>query len=407
VLFDQAVEPHPNDMPIVYASAVGSNVVDVDGNRFVDLVAGFGAMLLGHLSQRVARALETQAKRTWMGLGDVFPADSKVAMLERVVSLHPEPGAKAMLCQSGSDAVTVAIKTAALHTGRPGILAFEGAYHGLGYAPLAACGYRESFRLPFAKQLNPHVRFAPYPADDGSLDAALGAARRALSHGDIGAVLVEPVLGRGGCVVPPEAFLPALALLAREAGALLIADEIWTGLGRSGSLLASSRFNVVPDVICLGKGLGGGLPISACVARGPIMEAWRNTPGVVHTTTFQGSSLACATGIATIDAVRAKKLDERAERVGSACIASMRAAFQDVARVRRVSGLGLMIGIVLDSAQTAAQARRALFARGYITLTGGRAGNVLTLTPPLNIDEDLLEGFVDTAAQIIRGLPSP
>jgi 4-aminobutyrate aminotransferase/(S)-3-amino-2-methylpropionate transaminase len=394
------------EAPIVYASSLGANVVDVDGNRFVDLAAGFGAILLGHGAQRPARSLEMQAQRAWTGLGDVYPTDAKVAMLERLVALYPQGGAKALLCQSGSDAVTAAIKTAVLHTGRHGIIAFEGAYHGLGYAPLSACGYRESFRAPFQPQLNPLVRFAPYPHSEQQLDEVLQHVRTLLSAGDVGAIVVEPILGRGGCVVPPEGFLPGLFAITRETGTLLVADEIWTGLGRTGALLASSRVGVVPDVICLGKGLGGGLPISACVARGDVMDAWKRSPGVVHTSTFQGNPLACSTGVATIDTVRAKKLPERAERVGSALQSWLRTSLAGIGCVRAVSGAGLMVGVELDSGQTASAACKALLQKGYIIVTGGKQGQTLTLTPPLTIEENLLEGFVDASVEVLRALPA-
>src|SRR6185503_15001916 len=163
------------------------NVTDVDGNRYVDLAAGFGAQLLGHRHPTLARALALESDRLHLALGDVFPSDAKVSLMERLSRLHPDPEARVILTQSGSDAVTAALKTAALATGRPGVLAFEGAYHGLGYGPLAACGLRESYRAPFAAQLGSHVTFAPYPGSSGDADRALAAAERALSTGDIGA----------------------------------------------------------------------------------------------------------------------------------------------------------------------------------------------------------------------------
>src|SRR3954469_20149287 len=197
---------------IVYASAKGSNVIDVDANRYVDLAAGFGAMLVGHSHPSVLRMLEFQSKRLLMALGDVYPADAKIALLERLAALHPDPNAKVILGQSGADAVTAALKSALLFTGKPGVLAFGGAYHGLSHAPLAACGLRESYRAPFAAQLNPHVAFVDYPSAATDLDRVLERVRAALlnSSAPIGAILVEPILGRGGVLVPPPQFLPEL-----------------------------------------------------------------------------------------------------------------------------------------------------------------------------------------------------
>jgi 4-aminobutyrate aminotransferase/(S)-3-amino-2-methylpropionate transaminase len=268
---------------IVYASALGANVTDVDGNRYVDLAAGFGAQLVGHRHPSVSRALALEAERLHQALGDVHPSDAKVSLVERLARLHPDPDARVILGQSGSDAVTAGLKTAALATGRPGVLAFAGAYHGLGYGPLAACGLRASYREPFSRQLNPFVRFAPYPSSAVELDEALERSSEALCTGEVGVVLVEPILGRGGIVVPPDGFLAKLSELAKTHGALLCADEIWTGLGRAGSMFRSLAMGVVPDLVCVGKGLGGGLPLSAVIGRGSVLEAWRRTDEDVHT----------------------------------------------------------------------------------------------------------------------------
>ncbi|PIE05644.1 MAG: aspartate aminotransferase family protein [Sorangium cellulosum] len=403
-VFSSSSDPQAGDAsrPIVYASAIGANVFDVDGNRYVDLAAGFGSILLGHNAEFPARSMEMQCQRTWTGLGDVYPADAKIAMLERVTSLYPEGKARALLCQSGSDAVTAAIKTAVLHTQRPGIIAFNGAYHGMGYAALAACGYRDTFRIPFSQQLNQHISFAPYPHQPADLEASLTAVRQALEKGNVAGIIVEPVLGRGGCIDPPPDFLPALSRLAFDAGATLIADEIWTGLGRSGALLACSRVGVVPDIICLGKGLGGGLPISACVARDAVMQAWAKHPGVLHTSTFQGNALACSTGVATIDTLRVQKLCERAAHVGDAFRTWLNCELKPLPAFIRTTGAGLMVGVELESGSIAARARHSLLQQGYIVLTGGSEGQSLTLTPPLTIHEDLLKGFVDVLAAVLR-----
>jgi 4-aminobutyrate aminotransferase/(S)-3-amino-2-methylpropionate transaminase len=394
--------------PVVYASGTGSNVVDVDGNRYVDLAASFGALLLGHAPSRIARALQLQADRLWIALGDLYPSDAKIAFTERVAELYPAKGARAVLGQSGSDAVTAALKTAKLATGKPGVVAFEGAYHGLGYGPLSACGLRKSWREAFADQLNPHVVFAPYPRSQGDLDQVLSRVKNALAEGNIGAVLVEPILGRGGCIVPPPGFLGELRIITRRARALLIADEIWTGLGRSGQILASVEAGALPDLVCLGKGLGGGLPISACIGPDEIMQAWRREPSeeVVHTATFHGAPLACATAIATLDALRAGKLDERAREVGGRAMVALERSLESVPGVGEIRGAGLMIGIALGSGTTALALQRSLLEAGYIVTLGGASGDVLILTPALTIAENLLEGFTTTLRGLLEGEPA-
>ncbi len=394
--------------PIVYAAGEGSNLTDVDGNRYLDLAAGFGALLLGHAHPKVARALELQADRLWMALGDLYPSDIKVALVEKLAALHPDKGARVLLGQSGSDAISAALKTAKLATRKPGVLAFEGAYHGLNYGPLAACGLKKSWREAFADQMNPHVNFIPYPRAAGDLDRALSHADKALDAGNVGAVLVEPILGRGGCVVPPPAFLRELGELAQKAEALVIADEIWTGLGRSGDWLASTAMGARPDLICFGKGLGGGLPISACIGPDSIMQSWRREPGdeVVHTATFHGAPLACATAIATLDVLAAEGLAARARKVGDHARRTLANTLASVPGVRDVRGAGLMIGIELGSASVSLALQRALLEAGYIVTLGGFLGEVLIITPALTIAEDLLDGFTAVLRGLLEGAPA-
>jgi 4-aminobutyrate aminotransferase/(S)-3-amino-2-methylpropionate transaminase len=377
-------------LPIVLSSGKGANLFDVDGNRYVDLVAGFGALLLGHGASSVTRAIEGQAERLVQALGDVYSADAKIALLERIASLHPGERPRVMLGQSGSDAITCAIKTARLATGKPGLVAFEGAYHGLGYAALPACGVRPSYREPFADQLNPKVAFAPYPRTAADLDRALTAVEAALRGGETGAVLVEPILGRGGCVVPPPGFLASLVDLAHRHGALVIADEIWTGLGRTGAMVRSTADGAHADILCFGKGLGGGLPISACVAAEDVMMAWASGGEIVHTSTHAGSPLACAAAIAMLDSLRFKKLPARAKEVGARAKEAFRTALAGVPGVVDVRGEGLMIGVELDGGDRGLRAMRGMLAKGYVVITGGMRSETLTLTPPLTIREERL-----------------
>jgi 4-aminobutyrate aminotransferase/(S)-3-amino-2-methylpropionate transaminase len=387
---------------IVYASALGSNVIDVDGNRYVDLAAGFGAQLVGHRHPNVVRALLLEGERLHQALGDVFPSDAKVSLVERLSRLYPDPDARVILAQSGSDAVTAALKTAALATGRPGVVAFGGAYHGLGFAPLAACGLRASYREPFARQLNPSVAFARYPASHEMLAETLAEVADVLASGEIGVVLVEPILGRGGVVVPPVGFLAELSALAKAHGALLCADEIWTGLGRSGSLFYSLDAGIVPDLVCLGKGLGSALPLSAVIGRGEVMEAWRRPDEVVHTSTYAGSPLASATALATLDVIERDGLAARARELGARFQEALRSALAFAPEVE-VRGAGLMLGIDLASRPGGARAVLGeLLRRGYLATAGGGGREVLVLTPPLTIAEELLSAATVAIADAVR-----
>lgn len=375
--------------PIVYARGEGSNVWDVDGNRYVDLTAGFGALALGYGPNAATRAATEAIATLPLALGDVYASELKVRACEAIAGAIREPGARVLLGTSGADAVTAALKTAALATGKPRVVAFEGSYHGLSHGPLAALGLAASFRDPFVAQLGAFVDFAPYPSNERELDASLSAVRAAVKRGDVGAILVEPILGRGGCVVPPRAFLPALRAIAGESGALLVADEIWTGMGRAGrSMCASSP--TLPDVVCLGKALGAGFPISACVGRGHVMEAWgRHGGAAIHTGTHFGAPPACAAALAAIDAIAAI---EDVEAKGKRCLDKF------VAAGFEARGQGLMIGVVTKDAATALAMARRWLAKGFVALTGGRHGNVLTLTPPLTIEDAELDAAVEALA---------
>jgi 4-aminobutyrate aminotransferase/(S)-3-amino-2-methylpropionate transaminase len=388
---------------IVYSFGHGSNVVDVDANRYVDLTAGFGALLLGYGPNAATEAARTTLDELTLALGDVYASELKVRACEALSALFPERGARVMFGLSGADAVTCALKTAALATKKPAVVAFEGSYHGLSHGPLAASGFSAAFREPFAAQLGLDVTFAPYPgstAGRDTLDASLSAVREATRRRHVGCVLVEPILGRGGCVVPPAAFLPALRAICDESGALLVADEVWTGMGRAGTILACERAGVVPDVVCLGKGLGGGFAISACVGRARVMEAWGAHGGAtIHTGTHFGAPPACAALLATVATIVDGELAARAEDLGDMALDELASACGDRAVVR---GRGLMIGIDLGSAPRALAVARALLARGYIVLTGGVRGDALTLSPALTISPELLSAFADALGDVVR-----
>lgn len=382
---------------MVLAQGYGCNVWDVDRNRYVDLAAGFGSMLLGHSHPNVVRALQLQSERLMQAMGDLYPSDAKIGLLRRLAELMPGEDNQVILGLSGADAVSAALKTASLATGSSKVLAFEGAYHGLSYGPLAACGLRESYRQPFQAQLNPHVNFLPYPQTEQELSAV----ERALSVEQYSAVLIEPILGRGGVCPMSKTVLQGLQRLTRDYGALLVADEIWTGLGRSGAWLYTEQNGVRPDIVCLGKGLGGGVPISATLASAAVMSHWSREAEVVHTSTFTGAPLACASALATLDVLKRQQLVERAQVLGQ----DWKSLLQDQLRVLdvEVRGEGLMLAVDLGPHQGAASAlMQDLLMQGYVVSTGGGARQVLVFTPPLIIESALLEQFVPTLRQVIE-----
>jgi 4-aminobutyrate aminotransferase-like enzyme len=384
-------EPTP---PVFWERACGCNVWDADGNRYVDLTAGFGVANVGHAHPRVVEAVQEQAERLLHALGDVHPAGVKVALCEALARRFPGGGpAKAVLGTSGSDAVEAALKTAVVATGRAGVVAFEGAYHGLSLGALDAT-HRRFFREPFAARLPAATRFARF----GDADDALRAARE--SPLPVGAVLVEPIQGRGGERVPPRGFLRALRELCDREGFLLVLDEVYTGFGRTGRWFACEDEGVVPDLLCVGKGLGGGMPLSACLGRAEVMDRWPASAGEsLHTQTFLGHPPACAAALASLAVLAEEKLPERAAEVGARALAWLRRALSGAAGAREVRGRGLLLGLECESPARAARACAGALARGIVVIPSGDDGRVVSITPPLCIDADLLEGCLEVLAK--------
>lgn len=388
------------DGPIFWSEATGANVRDVDGNVFVDLTAGFGVVAAGHGSTVVARAVERQLRRLVHSMGDVHPADLKVDLLERLAALAPGDLSTSILSANGSDAVESALKTAVMATGRPGLVAFDGGYHGLGYGALSVTSGAR-FRRPFDQQIFGGVRFAPFPeaghgdASRAATQASVAAVRNLIrdagtgSH-PVGAVIVEPIQGRAGVRVPPGDFLPQLRDLCTELDVLLIVDEVYTGFGRTGRWFACQHWDVVPDLLVLGKALAGGLPLSAVVGRPAVMEAWPPSDGeAIHTSTFLGNPVTCAAALAHLDEVEQKGLVERAAELGRWLSSRLAALAARQSRVTGTRGLGLMQAVSLTGgAESASRLATRALRRGVIMLPEGDA---LALTPPLVITKAQLD----------------
>jgi 4-aminobutyrate aminotransferase/(S)-3-amino-2-methylpropionate transaminase len=407
--------------PVFWDEARGSNVRDVDGNLYLDLTGAFGVSALGHTHPSVVGAVRQQAGRLIHGMGDVHPPAKKLEFLEALASLSPWPDSRAILGSSGTEAVEIALKTALLATGRPGIVAFEGAYHGLTLGSLATT-HREDFRGPFLSRLYGGVRFAPFPDRGAGEDAcreSLERVRWLLREGDggpeVGAVVVEPIQGRAGVRIPYPGFLKDLAEVTRQAGALLVFDEIFTGLGRVGDLFAFQAEDVVPDLLCLGKGLGGGLPLSACLGPAEIMDAWPPSHGeAIHTSTFLGNPLACAAGMAFLEELTTKGLVKRAREAGEWFLGSLKEATAESPHVREIRGRGLLLGIDLGDPEMggpltggAVRLAAAALKEGILLLPAGPEGNVVELSPPLCISDGQMEWVVPRLAGLLARQSGP
>ena len=404
--------------PIVWRRARGSTVWDAEGRKYLDLTAAFGVVAAGHANPRVVRAGQRQMAQLLHAMGDVHPHPLKGRLVRELSRItferwtgSAENGAghtaKTILCNSGFESVESALKTALLATGRSGVIAFEGAYHGLGYGALNAT-HRAHFRGPFRSQLGEFGRFAPFPTDPSHLDASLEAVQRLCRRRTIGAILVEPIQARGGLNIPPPGFLPALRRICNELGLLLILDEIYTGFGRTGKWFACEHSGVVPDLICLGKALTGGFPMSACVGGASVMDAaWPVSTGeAIHTSTFLGHPVGCAMALAQIQEIGRRRLPERAARLGQRLLHDLQALplAQDRVQVR---GQGLLVGIELcgqdggHDGATALAAVKSLLGKGFILLPEGEQGQVISLTPPLTISERELATAVQALAEVL------
>lgn len=373
---------------LVWRAACGANVLDVDGNRYVDFTSGFGAATIGHRHPRVVAAIAHQATELLHGLGDVAAHPARIALAQRLCELAPIDEPRVHFAVSGADAVEIAWKSALLATGRHRLLTFDPGYHGLSFGALAATS-RPEFRAPFASQLSPHVTRLPFACPLGRVAEELAAAGAGGSAdtGEVAAVLVEPIVGREGVLVPPAGWLAGLAGLCREAGALLILDEILTGFARTGRTFACEHEAVRPDLLCCGKALGGGLPIAAVVGRDAVMAAWRTGGEALHTGTFVAHPLACAAALATLDILAEERLAERAATLG-ARLASGLAPFTAAGVTLR--GRGALWGLELPTAAAAASLVERLRNRGLLLLRGGPAGRVVELLPPLVLSDEQL-----------------
>lgn len=432
VLFTEA----DGSWPIVWEKAKGVHIWDAEGKKYLDLTGAFGVAAAGHANPRVVKAAQQQMSTLLHAMGDVHPHARKAELareLSRITferwTAQPENAgkelfaaspvqrsshstvqrAKTIFCNSGFEAVEAALKTAMLGTGRQGVIAFQGGYHGLGYGTLNTT-HREHFRGPFKMQLKEFGQFVQFPSRPADLPVMELLIRRLFQRGWVGAILVEPVQARGGINVPPPEFLPLLRRLCDEHKALLILDEIYTGFGRTGKWFACEHAGVIPDLICLGKALTGGFPLSACVGRAEMMDhAWPPSPGeAIHTSTFLGHPVGCAMALAQIAELEADNLPERAARLGNFLFPALEAGMVGLKYQVRVRGLGLMAGVELrlpnGEPATAASlsAIKAMLQRGYLLLPEGEAGNVISFTPPLTITRAQLAETISALAEVLK-----
>ena len=395
--------------PIVWAHAKGTRVWDADGKEYLDLTAAFGVAAAGHANARVVAAGQRQLRLLPHAMGDVHPPAPKAHLARELSRLTFERwtggrfSGKTIFNNSGFEAVEAALKTAMLATGRRNIVAFTRGYHGLGYGALNAT-HRPFFREPFRSQLGKFGHFVPFPKGQDDLPPLRARLKKLLVAGRYGAVVVEPIQARGGIHVPPRDFLPMLRTLCDHSGALLVLDEIYTGFGRTGQWFACEEQSVRPDLICLGKALTGGFPLSACVGRADIMDAaWPASTGeAIHTSTFQGNPVGCAMALAQIAEIRARKLPQRAAASGRFLLDALQAEISQLGRTFEIRGRGLMAGLeIKNGGPETMRVIKQMLQRGFILLPEGAEGNVISFTPPLTITRAELTATVSALKDVL------
>lgn len=400
-------------VPIEAVAAGGGVVVDADGNSLIDLGAGIAVTTLGNAHPKIVEAVQAQAAQFTHTCFMISPYESYVAVAEALNRITPgDHEKKSALFNSGAEAVENAVKIARKHTGKQAVVAFDHGYHGRTNLTMALTAksmpYKSGFG-PFA----PEVYRAPlsYPYRDGlsGTDAAARAIsliEKQIGAANLAAVIIEPIQGEGGFIVPANGFLPALVDWCRSHGVVFIADEIQTGFARTGAMFASELFGIVPDLITTAKGIAGGLPLAAVTGRAQIMDAAH--PGGLGGT-YGGNPIACAAAIAAIDAFENDGLVERANQLGEILTSRLTAMQAADPRIGDVRGRGAMVAAEFvdpatgdpDAELTGAIAR-ACIAQGVIVLTCGTYGNVIRFLPPLSISDELLNEGLDVVAEALE-----
>lgn len=399
-------------LPVFVDRAGGGVLVDVDGNHLIDLASGIAVTSVGASAPAVVSRVREQAGRFTHTCFLVTEYDGYVEVAERLNALAPGGHAKrTALFSTGAEAVENAVKIARAATGRPGVVVFDHAYHGRTMMTLAMTAKEVPYRTGFGP-FPGEVHRAPYayplrgPGAEEAL-AGLEALLERVGAGTVAAIVVEPLQGEGGFVVPAPGFLAGVERVARRHGIVLVADEVQTGMGRTGTVFASEHEGLVPDLLCTAKALGGGLPLAAVTGRSELMEAV--APGGLGGT-YAGNPVACAAALGVLDMLRDGELLERARSIERTVRARLEPLTGDLPQVAEVRGRGAMMAVEFVRPGTdepdpalAREVAARCHAEGVIALVCGSFGNVVRLLPPLVIPDDLLAEGLDVLSAAIRG----
>ncbi len=387
---------------VEWKDAGPNSFLDVNGKEYIDCLGGFGIYNVGHRHPKVVEAVKNQLDRQALHSQDLL--DPLRAMLAKILAeITPGSLKYSFFTNSGTESVEAALKLAKMHSGRTTFIATTRAFHGKSLGSLSGTA-KADFRKPFLP-LIPGFRHVPF-GDIDMMHKTMHAC--AMVGEDVAAVIVEPIQGEGGVILPPDGYLSKLRELCDEYGALLIFDEVQTGMGRTGKMFCAEHYDVVPDIMCLAKAFGGGImPAGAVVAKEEVFEKFFPNP-FVHTTTFGGNPLACAAAIASINVLIEEKLPDRAEEMGNYLMEGLRKVVKDhTDKVMEVRGKGLLIGIEFVSDEIGYEVSKGLFDNGV--LVAGTLVNAKTIRvePPLTIEKQQIDYVVETLGKVLAGITVP
>src|SRR3989339_751209 len=358
------------------AKARGSYVYDDQGKKYLDFATGIACDILGHCHPKVVSAAKKQLDRLIHACVGVALYEPYVKLAEELRKIVPIKKAQSFFCQSGAEAVEAAIKLAKFASKKPGIIAFQGGFHGRTLGALSVTTSKMKYREGY-EPLLPEVYIAPF-------DLLLVEGLLKENDWKIGGVIIEPVLGEGGYVVPPSGFLKGVRALCDKYNTLLIVDEVQTGMGHTGKWLACEHEGIVPDILVMAKGLASGLPLGACVASQELMAKW--SPGA-HGSTFGGNPVCCAAAIATIETIKKEKLLANTAKLGRYLMNELSKLKASFPLVKELRGLGLLIGVDLGNSAAARKVIDLCLAHGLLLISTGKDGSVVRFIPPLNVSK--------------------
>ena len=355
--------------PVTIEKGVGAHIWDIDGKEYIDCMGGYGVALVGHQNQRVNKAIKEQLDKIITVHSSLYNK-TREEFLKLLIGLAPKGLTQVHLNNSGAEAIEAAIKFARKFTGRKGMIAMKGSYHGKSFGALSLT-FSPKYRKPF-EPLVEKVSFASF----GDIESL-----RSVIDDDTAFVILEPIQGESGIIVAPEGFLQEVRKLCDEKGILLIFDEIQAGLGRTGRLWACDHWNTAPDILCLAKGIAGGVPMGVTLVRPDILASMKKGE---HSSTFGGNPISCAAGIAALKALTEDGLIENSEKMGKIFREGLEKLKEKHTMIREIRGKGLMIGIEMKF--EIKDILMGLIKEGILMLYSGR--NILRILPPLVISED-------------------